>query len=374
VRYSLIKPEWLVAAVLVVSTTAATLLTIRWLAPQLLGIPIDMQLVRSSETIPPFFDGVFRDKDYASDELLLKDPVTNVRFKPSLDDKGGTGPHDILGFRNRGISNRPDVIVIGDSQTYGIGEHIDNTWPSQLNRQLDESGVTVYSIAVGGWAATQYLHMANVAMKLRPRTLVVAFYSGNDALESFRSAYGNNRWSSLRTDDALDKSDAPAIGNMLDADGAWSVSFQHVGGMIFTPVGRLNANSDHPAVRAGYAIMAETARRIAGLVSSHDVEVVFTVIPTRELVYRQRVEAEGLSPPESYRQLVAMESRYIDLLAETIQSIPGGRYIDLVTALQSAALGDASLYPRKWDGHPGAAGYQAIATALAPAVSQSLGR
>jgi len=40
------KPEWLMAAVVVVGTTALTLLTIRWIAPTLLGIPVDLQLVQ----------------------------------------------------------------------------------------------------------------------------------------------------------------------------------------------------------------------------------------------------------------------------------------------------------------------------------------
>lgn len=373
-RHLHIKSEWLLAASVVVSTAVLTLLAIRWLAPQLLGIPLDLQLVQSGKMVPTFFDGVFRDKDYASDELLLKDPVTNVRSRPSLQESSGTGPHDILGFRNTSIPNQPDVIVIGDSQTYGTGEPIGNTWPSQLSTQLGGTNTTVYSMAVGGWSATQYLHLASVAVKLRPRTLIIAFYSGNDALESFASAYGNSHWSSLQPDNTLDKADVPAISNLLDVDKSWPVSFPGSGSIVFTPEGRLASNSDHPAVHAGYAIMAEAARRIAALAALQDAAVVFTVIPTRELVYAQKVIDEGFSPPESYTQLVEMERRHVDLLADRIQSISGVSYVNLVTPLQSAALGKELLYPRQWDGHPGAAGYRVIASALAPSVREILAR
>jgi hypothetical protein len=79
VRHLYIKPEWLMAAAVVVVTTALSLLTLRWIAPQLLGIPVDLQLVQTSKTLPPFFAGIFRNEDYASEEFLLKDPVTNIR-------------------------------------------------------------------------------------------------------------------------------------------------------------------------------------------------------------------------------------------------------------------------------------------------------
>jgi lysophospholipase L1-like esterase len=237
---------------------------------------------------------------------------------------------------------------------------------------LRDKDAVVYSMAIGGWAATQYLYMAEMAMKFRPRTLVVACYSGNDALESFASDYTSSHWSSLKPDITLDSSDTPAIGNLLDVEASWPVKFRDAGKITFTPVPRLAANNDHSAVHAGYAIMAESARRIAALSAKTNAAVVFTVIPTRELVYAKKVSKEGLSPPESYRQLVDMERKNIDRLARIIQSIPDARFVDLVTPLQSAALGTKPLYPRMWDGHPGAAGYQVIAAALTPAVREAL--
>ena len=87
-------------------STVATLLiaigVIRYYAPQLLGISSDIQLVKTSKKVPPFFDGVFRVDDYQSDEYILPDPIIK-RAKPLFPNLGGMGPNDLLGFRNRSI-------------------------------------------------------------------------------------------------------------------------------------------------------------------------------------------------------------------------------------------------------------------------------
>jgi lysophospholipase L1-like esterase len=135
---------------------------------------------------------------------------------------------------------------------------------------------------------------------------------------------------------------------------------------VFTPRARLDVNdSDHPAVQAGFDIMAEAARQIGTLASSRDIVVVFTVIPTRELAYARKVSGDRLDAPETYRRLIAMEGGNIERLAMELRAIPGARYLDLVGPLQDAALAGEPLYPRKWDGHPGQTGYRIIASTLA---------
>lgn len=354
----------------IVLTIVTSLLLIRWLAPQLLGIPVDLQLVQTSESIPPFYEGVFREQDYASTSLLLKDPQTIIRFRPLLPENGGTGPHDILGFRNTGVPNTADIITLGDSQTYGMGEPFSDNWPSQLTGYLKQQEATVYNMAVGGWGAVQYLDMFAKAAKLEPKTVIIAFYSGNDPLESFSTVYGNDFWASLKPYPDLTKSDVPKTGNLLAVEDSWSVTFSDGIKAAFSPKGRLAVNDNtQPAVRAGYDIMAEVTRRITSLAVKHKITPVFTIIPTKELVYRGKVEREALHAPDTYLQLVRMEQENIRVLAGKIHAIPGAHYVDLVEPLQSAALSDTPLYPRKWDGHPGRPGYRLIASTLAAAIN-----
>jgi hypothetical protein len=78
------KREWLLAAGTVLVTTVLTVALIRWLAPQLPGLPVDMQMVQVSKRVPPFYSNIFREKDIISDQFVIKDPLVNVRFKPLL--------------------------------------------------------------------------------------------------------------------------------------------------------------------------------------------------------------------------------------------------------------------------------------------------
>jgi len=369
----IIKKEWLLASASILLTAAAALALLRWLAPQLLGVPADLQLVQASKAIPPFFESAFREQDLASAGLLLHDPRTNTRFRPLLPASGEAGPHDLLGFRNSGVPNHAATIVIGDSQTYGFGESFADNWPSQMAGLLQQVDTPVYSMAVGGWGAVQYLDMFSKAVWLKPHSVIIAFYTGNDPLESFATAYGNQHWESLRPDPALDKSDAPDVAPMLSVEDAWPVRFSDGIHIAFTPRGRLAVNdTGEPAVRAGYAIMAEVARRAGVIARQHGITLLFTVIPTRELVYAEKVAQARLNPPATYRRLVERERDNIETLAAIIRTIAGARYVDLVRPLQAAALSAAPLYPRLWDGHPGKAGYAVIAGTLASALDQAV--
>ena len=62
--------QWLVLVAAVTVTVSLTLGIIRWQAPQLLGIPVDLQLVQVSKKVAPFFDGVFcvRERRHRADD------------------------------------------------------------------------------------------------------------------------------------------------------------------------------------------------------------------------------------------------------------------------------------------------------------------
>ncbi len=361
------KKEWLLLCGVVVVTLGASLGMLRWLAPQLIGLPVDLRLVQTAEKLPPFYDGVFRASDYNSSEFILNDPVTVSRARPRLPESYASGPHDILGFRNRSVPNAADVIVIGDSQTYGNDVPLEDNWPSRLGARLKEKQANIYSMATGGWGAVQFVEMATKATSFLPQLVIVAFYTGNDSLESFRVAYSLDRFKDLRPAGNLDVGDTPTVMFPPPPETLWRVEFKDGVKTMFSPALRLAANDEHPAVDAGYVVMVNAAREIHRLIQPFGASVIFTIIPTKEFVYSEKIGREGIEPPADYSRLVAAEGKRIRDLAAALRAIPGADYVDVAAALSAAAGDGVTLYPINENGHPVAAGYAVIADKLADA-------
>jgi hypothetical protein len=210
----------------------------------------------------------------------------------------------------------------------------------------------VYSMAVGGWCAVEYLEIMPKAVLLQPRVIILEFYTGNDPLDSFRLAYSNDRWLDLRPDPTLRSSDVPWVPFPAPQSEWWTANFSDRVMMTFTPKVRYSSNSDQPAPRAGYRIMLEAARRIAAIAAGASIKMVFTIIPTKELAYAKKVANNNIAAIDDYQLLVTAEAKNIGELAARFRELPGATYVDLVTPLQDAALGPVGLYPEGPDGHP----------------------
>jgi lysophospholipase L1-like esterase len=365
--------EWGLLAASVAVSVLLALGLVRWLAPGLLGVPVDLQVVQVDEAVAPFYETVFRDA--GGQPGLLRDPHTVVRGRPLVPELKIQGPHDVLGFRNEGVPNRVDVVVIGDSQTYGVNTPFARTWPRRLARRLEVEGLGagVYSMASAGWSAVQYLEMFERSRAFEPGVVVVAFYTGNDPRESFRTAYSLERWRDLRLDPSLDVGDLSPLRYPPPRSEWWEV---RVGGeqVTFTPALRLLSNVDEPAPRTGWAIMAEVARRIAERCRRRGCTPVFTAIPSKELAFESRLRQEGVPLDPVYAQLVQAERRNVERLGDGIRELPGALFADLLPALQAAVLRGAPAYRRDTDGHPRSAGHAVIARTIEPVVAEALRR
>jgi hypothetical protein len=366
------KSDWLLLITSVTLTLILALGTIRWLAPGLLGLPIDLQMVQTGEKVPSFFKGVFREEDYLSKDFLLKDPLTSVRAKPLLPEGGGVGPHDILGFRNRNIPNVSDIVIIGDSQTYGNNVVLENNWPSQFQEELSSKSAVTYTMSVGGWGAVQYLEMFFNAVAFQPRIIIVAFYTGNDPAESYTMAYSHERWKQLRPVPHIDNSGMLKTTFPPPQTDWWPVKFRDGIQTVFTPKLRFISNQNHPAMIAGYDIMAKVAELISSAAKKIGIQTAFTIIPTKELVYLPKIEREGLEINKDYLKLVTAEQRNIERLATQLRSLENAHYIDIVTSLQSTASTAHQVYPPDINGHPLMDGYAAIGRTVAKTISRLL--
>lgn len=351
---------------------AAGLMLIRWAAPGLLGIGKDLQVVQLSKAIPAFYDNVFRDGKAGPDGYILQDPMTMIRAPVLYPERLGIGPNDVLGFRNRGVPNVADVITIGDSQTYGNNAILEDNWPSHMQRSLAAKKPIVYNMSTGGWGAVQYFAAFEHALRFQPVAVVVAFYTGNDPLESVIAARNIEHWKFLLDSDESIDATFPVVGKSEELlkvpshANDWSVDLGPGISTSFSPGVRAMSNDPSSAsAMAGFRVMAKVGKLIAERGRLAGVKVFITVIPTKELAYKTLLDQIGVRQREDYAQLVHNEQRNIAAFAAYFQASASTPYIDLVAPLQ-AAIGTqpAGIYPRV-DGHPWPEGYRVIGTTIA---------
>ena len=84
------------------------------------------------------------------------------------------------------------------------------------------------------------------------------------------------------------------------------------------------------------------------------------------------MKRNSLKPPAEYTQLIRSEQMNLNELANELSQIKNASYVEVLAALQKAALESTSLYPATSDGHPISQGYSVIARALQPIVAQKL--
>lgn len=324
--------------------------------------PAQIEIIKTSKEAPPFFNLVF---DSPNKEFIIKDPLVK-RTQPLFGDYYIVGPHDVLGFRNRAVLQTADIITIGDSMTYGNNAAIDLNWPSYMAKAIEQDSetVSVYNMSVGGWGAVEYFEIFKKAIKFKPKHIVVAFYTGNDALDSFIMAYSKKEFKQLRTDDKLSLGDLPELEYPPKQEDIIQLK---LGGKPyeFTPKLRYNANQDHPAVHAGYEVMYKVAKNMSLIAKQENIKLTFTILPTKEYVYAPVLRAKAVSLPEIYQQLITQEQANIDKLKSNLNKISKTQYIDMVSPLVDAAFNNFDLFPDNSNGHPLASGYEIIGQTIA---------
>ena len=130
-------------------------------------------LARSSRTVGSLLAPVETATHSVPDALLVH------RGNPAWPD------HDARGFRNTDAVTHANLVLLGDSQTYGTGVERLAAWPSILGSR---SGLTVYNMAFGGWGPGQGLLLLPEALALEPSRIIYAFYFGNDLPDVFTLA------------------------------------------------------------------------------------------------------------------------------------------------------------------------------------------
>ncbi len=350
----------------------------------------------------------------------VSDPELWLRGNPDFID------HDEAGWRNAERRTGVDVVAVGDSQTWGSEVSREDAWP-----QIAEatSGISFYNMAIGGYGPVQYWRLIDDALALEPKTILVAFYDGNDFYDSFRDVHlhglapeipvsDTERYVALEAQSGLHRDwsatrrarKGNARADLLDLNSWFDENlalYQLVRGAIvtlhgpmaapksrlrvdfpeykrtaeraepgllvvwedgdlstiFTPRGRAAPmDLEDPRVQEALRLSLELVDRIQALVGDQ-ARLAFVLIPTKELVYAERVRMRGDALHPSYALLVAREETLRRRVKEHLDS-RGLPWIDTLDSLRASLEAGRPPYGMNWNGHPNPEGDAAIARAV----------
>jgi lysophospholipase L1-like esterase len=312
---------------------------------------------------------------------------------------------DAWGFRNPRVPSKADVVVVGDSHTYGNTATMNDAWPSVVGRA---TGLEVYNLGVGGYGPNQYYHLLTTkGLSLGPRWVVCGLYMGDDFENAFSVTYGLDAWASLRqgrrntTDPNIWDSSEPAgfgsgARNWLSAHSVVYRLIVH-GPLLatvkaklrpedpattsirvderniqeaFRPIGiaqRLNQADGR--VQEGMRITFNLLRQMNEACRRHECRFLVVIIPTKETVFADYLERDlQLHLHDVVSRLLADERvarrRLVDFL-----DAHGIAYVDTLPALTHAV--SDRLYARTTrDMHPGRNGYRVIGETVAAYLKQ----
>jgi lysophospholipase L1-like esterase len=133
---------------------------------------------------------------------------------------------DAEGFRNHAVRDRFDIAALGDSFTDAMTMAAEHSWPVQLEQI---SGASVQNYGIAGFGPQQELLVLKEAVAPhRPRTVVLAFFAGNDifdseAFDKFQKSGGLQRREAQgwRIKSVVSRADQWFVTSALRAGGNW---------------------------------------------------------------------------------------------------------------------------------------------------------
>ena len=348
----------------------------------------------------------------------IPDTVLGHRLNPAYPG------HDANGFRNAVALRKADLVVLGDSMSYGEGIPLERVWPQLLGRL---TGMPTYNMGVSGYGPVQSLSLLERALDLRPAVVLEAFTSANDLYDAFNMAYNVNDKADLKSTDQdqiaairewerrqplrehIEKvylfrsqgsqatlvtqaklwlnahvmiyrllravrdrsvrSGTPAVtGNDTDRyPEDLLAAGPGVPPTIFTPRYRLAANElEDPRIREGLNVSLRVIERMSRRVAEKGGCFAVVMIPTKEFVYGPAGDDPASRAPSraSFLRLLEQEqavwNRMRDYFADK-----GVAYVEVAQALAQRLGQGEAMYAVTEDGHPNAAGHAAIAQAVA---------
>jgi glycosyltransferase involved in cell wall biosynthesis/lysophospholipase L1-like esterase len=320
---------------------------------------------------------------------------------------------DENGYRNPSVPPSAEIVVLGDSQSYGYNALSRESWPKQLERM---SGHSVYNMAVGGHGPAQYYHLLEQAFSLKPKLIIVGFYIGNDVNDAC-AVFGLKYWQDfakthqvavdgcdpifggLRTSKGEDEQtlsqlrrsvrysnllmllkQVPAIRDFVSRrrdlkvveqhpNQAWAVTLNTGAQHIFS----LDAPERYDGQGPPWAATATEVSKwflteIRNKAAANNVNLLVVLIPNKADVFVDYFTSNRRAMPVGFSSIIAYDTRVRERLKAHLATLG----VPTVDALPMMAAHAADTAPQVYFGyledHPTRVGYQAIAEAVLPAI------
>jgi hypothetical protein len=329
------------------------------------------------------------------------DPILGYRMNADLPGV------DTSGFRNAARPAQVDIVVLGDSHTYGYNVGPAESWPSQL---ASATGRSVYNMGLGGYGAYHYRALLDEALSLRPSVVIAALYPLNDAADLCGSqGYVVDRaaWQRITGLSWTDcDTGAKVLAHGDQPVSAWASAHSALVSFVRWAYGEnrmrrilngaLRESDDDVVVRDAiggrYYFRASTTRARADGVDAGDRRVClgldqlglfateadrrmrdaggrFAVlfVPIRERIFADELRKAG-RPPDLERLLGNEGALQAEI--ERRLRIRSIAFASAWSHLASAKASGERVYPDGEDDHPARAGYRAYATAAAEMIAR----
>ncbi len=353
---------------------------------------------------------------------VFPDKVLGHRLNP------GYPGHDSNGFRNAGAPRRADLVVLGDSMVYGAGIALERVWPQQLGKltgmQAYNMGVGGYgpvqslfllerALDLGpavvleaftsandlydAFRMAYYLHdLADLKSTEPDQIAAIREWETRqplsdliDKVYNFDSRTGDERlltrvkrWLDAhvmiyrllrvvrdrlvrRPEEATKLSDPRSDAERYPED--LLVAGPRVPHTIFTPRYRLAANDlEDPRIREGLNVSLRAIERMSWRVVEKGGCFAVVMIPTKEFVYGTAGDNPASRAPSRTTFLRLLEQeRAVWSLTRDYLTGKGIAHVEVAPALSRRLSQGEAVFPVSADGHPSAAGHDAIAQAVA---------